>query len=293
MNKRLFKDFCVFSKYQLESKDIDPVYPVLRRYYRLRGLTGEQKLWFTELYVTFYDLGSAQKVFDKYLCMAEIEDPLTYSTGIERRGFRGNGLATEHLNSFVAAVRRYGKILSWVKSGMNSSSREESWRKMRDSYQHLRYCGPWSSYKWADLLKNVHGFKLTANDIGVGGNSETAGPIPGMVLLTEENWKRCATDVALQKDLLSRSVDAGVAFSGLDQLETCLCDFNSLVKGSYYSGHDIDIQQVQLPDDPVWQEARAAEIPAQTRGEIGGWIGVRKKLKALYRDKGEIYSDLR
>jgi len=158
----------------------------------------------------------------------------------------------------------------------------------------LPYAGPWSSYKWADLLKNVHGLRITANDVGVGGKGETAGPIPGMVLLTGLDWKQCANDTNSQRDLLSRCVEHyGVPFTGLDQLETCLCDFNSLAHGRYYSGHDIDVQMEHLPTDKIWWMARGIAIPKSCRGEVGRrWNGPRKALKSLYRDKGIIHTDL-
>jgi hypothetical protein len=291
MNKKLFEDFCKFSRYQLASWDIDPTYPVLKKYYVLRGFDIETALWFTQLYVAFYHLGSAQEAFKRYPKPSKVKN-MTYPTGIERRGFRGNDLASLHLNGLYKKVEGAG-IKPGIDAFIERGKRRKSWRVLREEFQTLPYAGPWSSYKWVDLLKNVHGFKIDANNIGVGGNSETAGPVPGMVLLMDMDWRRCATDTVVQRDLLSRCIDNDVKFNGLDQLETCLCDFNSLVKGRYYSGHDVDQQMEHLPKEKIWWEARRVAIPKRVRGEVGRrWVGVRKELKALYVKEGIIHTDL-
>ncbi len=134
----------------------------------------------------------------------------------------------------------------------------------------------------------MHDVPITASDLGVGGASETSGPIPGMVLLTGKSWNVCATDLALQRDLLLKARASGVPFSGLDQLETALCDFNSLHKGGYYVGHDIDDQMTKLAGcGPMLWESRSV-FPDAFRGEVGGWNGVRKELKTAYRDRGVV-----
>jgi hypothetical protein len=156
--------------------------------------------------------------------------------------------------------------------------------------QRLPHGGPWSSYKFADLLAHVHGQPITANDLGIGGGGETAGPIPGMTLVTGSDWRRCSRDVGLQRELLGEARHRGVGFSGLDQLETSLCDYNSLVRGRYYLGHDIDQQMSALEraGSPALWEARAV-FPDAYRGELHDWFGVRKPLKAMWRDQHRLY----
>jgi hypothetical protein len=111
-----------------------------------------------------------------------------------------------------------------------------------------------------------------------------------MVRLTGQPWKRCATDVMLQRQLLLECRDRGVPFNGLDQLETALCDFNSLCKGTYYVGHDIDQQMDQLKNlGREWWDARKAAFPSGYLGEVSGWPGVRKELKRQYADDGLLH----
>jgi hypothetical protein len=166
---------------------------------------------------------------------------------------------------------------------------QNGWKAARCGLETVSGAGPWASYKWADLLVSVHGLPFEASDIGVGGQGETAGPVCGMVLLTGRTWKECAAKVDLQRALLDEARVAGVPFRGLDQLETALCDFNSMAKGGYYHGHDIDQQMVQLNTSSagLW-EARTESFPVRFRGEASGWSGVRKDFKRAYADRKEL-----
>lgn len=287
----VLEDFCTFAKGQLESGDIDPMYPVLSEFYEAEELHKAQALWRTLLYVVFYHVGSAEQVWRRYPTMQRVE-LWPMPTGIERRGFRGNGKAQELLNTLVDHVRnKHGGRLDVWADEMVQRRGEQGWADARQAFEQFRFNGPWASYKWADLLKHVHGYDITADDIGVGGKGKAAGPIPGMVILTGKHWRECAEDVALQKRLLDECVMRGVPFDGLDQLETALCDFNSLYRGRYYVGHDIDMQMEHLKQSSagLW-EARARAFPACYLGERNGWFGVRKKLKTLYRDRRQVWA---
>lgn len=278
-------DFYASARAQIASGDIDPMYPVLRRFYEAERCEREVALWRTLLYVTWYHVGSASLVWRRI----PEPRPLTegdvrgLSTGTERRGFRGNVIAATHVNALLALAQKAGGLARFV-DGLVGDGGETGWARTREALQVVAWLGPWASYKWADLLKHVHGAPITANDIGVGGNSETAGPIPGMVRLTGENWRECATNIGLQKRLLGEARDAGVPFDGLDQLETTLCDFNSLCKGGYYIGHDIDAQMdhLNVATEPGLWEARATSFESRYLGEHHDWFGVRKNLRPVY-----------
>lgn len=283
----LFEIFCRFAKGQIYSWDIDPTYPVLKRIYDMEGLDSNTRLWRTFLYVTFYSLGSSYRVWSLYPePTIPNESDLNQPTGIERRGFRARpDLVLKHIQAAMDLTK--GDFKGWVEGYGSGTS---GWDAARDGMRSLPWGGNWSAYKWADLLKNTHDFPLEAPDFGVGGGGETAGPIPGMVTLTGRPWKECAEDLELQKDLLARSKKAGVPFGGLDQVETCLCDFNSLCHGRYYIGHDIDSQMESFRTGAVpasFWEARSV-IPSEFRGELNGWAGVRKELKGRFLAYGEV-----
>lgn len=285
-DQRLFNAFVRFSQAHIASGDIDPMYPVLRQVYDDLKLFEEQRLWRTVLYVATYHIGSAWKLAALFptptaLLNAQAGSMPNLPTGTERRCFRGRPDALElHLRS-VAAQH---PLLGWVNA---CGDGEEGWRRTREAFQTLPFGGPWSSYKWADLLACVHTRPITADDLGVGGGSESAGPIPGMVKLTGRPWKACATEKPLQRALLDECRFAGIPFKGLDQLETSLCDFNSLTKGRYYVGHDIDEQMEKLKDAPIefWR-ARSKVFEKRYLGEVMGWQGVRKHLNKRFVDDG-------
>jgi hypothetical protein len=280
----LFDQFCTFAKKHIESGDIDPTYPLLKEVYKARGYPAENALWYTFLYVTWYNLGSAETVFAKYPSPPKsIDEPLVLPTGTERRSFRGNDKAREHLAVLLEEAGKHGGFEPWM-SYLTKEGGEIGWDFVRSEFQKLRFVGPWASYKLADLLAHVHDYAITASDLGIGGAGETAGPIPGLVRLTGYDWPRCAYDKKLQREILKEARDRGVPFSGLDQLETVCCDFNSLCKGAYYVGHDVDAQQEHLGREPHrdFAAARRAVFDPIYLGEIGGWFGVRKHKKTEF-----------
>ena len=297
-NENLFKDFCIFSQKQLDSWDIDPMYPILVELYNAKNLDRNKSLWWTFLYVSWYHIGSAEKSWKIWPepTRISIDDyseqfQKSFPTGTERRLFRGRFKDfVTHVNSFMSITT--GDVEGWLNASIGHGG-ESGWSSLRSEFEMVKFNGPWASYKWADLMKHVHSCPITANDIGVGGGSATAGPVPGMVKLTGRTWQECARDVPLQKALLYACKNAGVGFDGLDQLETALCDFNSMHKGKYYSGHDIDHQMEQLSHSSasLW-EARERAIPEQFRGEAScwskGWFGVRKERNKIYKLHGVV-----
>jgi hypothetical protein len=285
INVDLFKQFKQFAVPYIHCWDIDPVYPVLKEVHDRRGLDADQRIWHTLLYVTWYHMGSAEYVWELSPEPA-IFNPAglpVLPTGIERRGFRGEIgkiKAIEQLNWFYHLTCKMS-LSCWVDNHAALGGKI-GWQMMYDRFKEIKNNGTWASYKWCDLCKNVLGFNITAPDIGVGGGDEHAGPVPGMVQLTGENWKRCATDRALQQELLNYCCEQGIPFDGLEELETALCDFNSLTHNRYYVGHDIDSQQEQFTKmkvPPVYWKARKAVLPWRYLGEVNGWAGVRDHLK--------------
>jgi hypothetical protein len=300
---RLWRDFIVFANAQLLTKDIDPAYPVLKARFDLDECSEETRLWRLILYLTYYSLSSAEKAWahcPEFLEFTRGARLPALPTGIERRGMRGNPEAVnrflesvrERVSGCGGAPRRNDSLVAWVRAVLPVESPryrpESGWRAIRDQVAECWGVGPWASYKWADLLKHVGGYNITANDIGLGGGSKTAGPVPGLALLSGQTPDYVATHEHFQREWFDRAREAGARFGGLDQFETALCDFNSLVKGTYYVGHDIDLMQETLEPDSPFFAARAAALPSDTLGEVGGWKGVSKFAKAVYRDSGNV-----
>lgn len=302
----IFNDFITFAGLQIASTDIDPVYPVLRHSFDAQKLEPEIQAWRLLLYVTWYHLGTAEQAWTRWpfpdilLPTSETSDWLVQAkTGVERRGFRGNIGALCFINDTLSEARgpkQDRTLIGWIyrisAAYGGGLQPERAWDGIRSEFQRARGAGPWASYKWADLVTHVLGFPITASDIGVGGNGKEAGPVTGLMRLT--NWTRdwCLRPQTQREFFtqcnLAFQTRGLPSFQGLEQMETALCDFNSLCKGTYYVGHDIDAMMEQLlPTSALWI-SRSVVIPESYRGEDRGWSGVRRKLKTRYRDTGAL-----
>lgn len=296
INHKLFKDFKTFCGPYLSSGDVDPVYPVLRAVHDARGYDVEKRIWSTILYFTWYHLGSAEKMQFVPPELFMIKLPPVLPTGIERRGFRGkvgSTKASEFLRNVLEKKDFFGSLEAWmfgaVEGDHYDDTPEQSWIHLFNNIMGLKHCGTWAAYKWCDLAKNVLNFNISAPDIGYGGGGENAGPIPGLVQLTGCDWKECANNISLQRKFYDYCLGEGIEFNGMEQMETALCDFNSLTHGRYYIGHDLDKQMEDLMGLPqVYWDARAQVFPEGFLGEFNGWRGVDKGLCKRYISCGEI-----
>ena len=290
-------NFARFGGAMILSGDIDPQFWILRYMYKKLKLDRNTALWWTCVYLLYYHLGSAVQAWKRYPepCFIRKKDwsrDLPYFK--QRRCFRGNEYARDQINTIVKVSN--GDLASWIDNLVDNNS-EESWTRIREAMSELPYHGPWSSYKFCDMMKFVHSYPITAPDIGTKPGA-TAGPIAGLNSLTGLDWKRCANDNQLHRDLLQMTIDLGAPVNGLDQLESMLCDYQSLINGKYYVGHDIDRDQAQLElerrRDPVldilWG-ARRHIFDERLLGEVGGWSGVRSHLNKVYKDRRRIIHD--
>lgn len=82
------------------------------------------------------------------------------------------------------------------------------------------------------------------------------------------------------------------------KLETSLCAYDKMFKGTRYNGYYADRQLeevVKMRKEPEFREAcdailkaRKMAIPKRYRGEDNGWYGIRKEEKKSYRQNGRI-----
>ncbi len=291
------RDFARFGRAMILSGDIDPQFPILKQLYRTLDLDRNTALWWTCIYLLYYHLGSAVQAWRQYpkpdtIRKREWNHDLPYFK--QRRCFRGNEHARNQINTLVRLSD--GDLAAWVDNLVGDGG-EEGWTRVREAVSEIPYHGPWSSYKFCDMMKFVHLYPITAPDIGTKPGA-TAGPIAGLNSLTGLDWKKCANDDQLHRDLLQMVIDLGTPVNGLDQLESMLCDWQSLINGRYYLGHDIDRDQAQLELerrrnrllDILW-EARYLIFDKRLLGEIGGWAVPRSRLKSVYRDRRRIVHD--
>lgn len=152
------------------------------------------------------------------------------------------------------------------------------------------------THNTCEVLQKVYGLPLTAPNMG---NEFSTGPRDGLALfrrnLPPGNSKATvryldAFAEDLRKELrLFHEVEVPI-----EELETALCDFHSMVKGRYAPGHDIDYMQLQLernkrPDlmEAVWA-ARTAALPREWLGELNGWPGRSQSRDQWYKKHGQV-----
>ena len=299
---RAVRDFVTFGSAMIHSGDIDPQFWILRRYYKTHRVDKNTALWLSFLYLTFYHLGSASVAWrlwpqPVFIRRRQWEDVDLFFFK-QRRLFRGNTHGLDHLDKAIRWTD--GDFVSWVEEAVGNGG-PEGWARVRAAYSILPYTGPWSSYKWCDMMKFVHKYPITAPDIGnkPGG---TAGPIAGLSSLTGLSWEECAGDFRIHDYLYDFVTgELGMPLHGMDQLESCLCDYQSIINGRYYCGHDIDrdLAQLQKYDEnevtKYFYKARDKIFDHRYLGEHQpglfeewNWSGVRKELKSRYRDKKEL-----
>jgi len=292
---RELNNFARFGGAMILSGDIDPQFPILKNLYHTLNLDRNTALWWTCIYLLYYHLGSAVQAWKRYPepCFIPKKDwsrDLPYFK--QRRCFRGNEYALNQINTIVKVSN--GDLATWIDNLVNNNS-EESWTRIREAVSELPYHGPWSSYKFCDMMKFVHSYPITAPDIGTKPGA-TAGPIAGLNSLTGLDWKICANDNQLHRELLQMTIDLGAPVNGLDQLESMLCDYQSLINGRYYVGHDIDRDQSQLMlhnnklSNILWK-ARRHIFDERLLGEVWDWSGVRSYLNGVYKDRRRIIHD--
>lgn len=286
-NKRLFKDFALFAKHHIASRDVDPMYWVIPEGCRLMRLTNDQKIWFTLLFTTWYNLASAERVFRLYREPQVIDKNPGFSFGLGRRLFRGNDSSLVHVE---AAVKAFGASpWKWVNEVAGEGG-TDGWKRMFDAFMELPFAGHWSAYKWCKHMKSTWGLPIVAPQVGIAHTAaKNAGPVPCMVRLTGLDWKECATNVELHHGFHAALAEQGAVYNGLDGLDCGFCNFNGVIIGRYYVGKNIDSQQKQLKKAPsaVFWQARSV-IPEPYRGELHGWNGTRKDLLVAYRDRKEL-----
>ena len=294
-------DIVEFGRWHVESRDIDPVYPVLRDLCDRRDVDAESRLWLLFCYVAFYDLASGLTVWemtgtpDKLdrVDVADACDRLPKAT--ERRGHRRPGFAYRHLQSVAAHGRAHGSLWSLVTSGFGDDP-EHNWLRLQDTLMQIHGNGRWAAYKSGELMMEIADLPVRPTDAG---NAWSSGPRKGLALLfdpVEGNGADAIAQLDAQVDAtLAAFADAGLPLR-VEQVETILCDFASMDAGRFYVGHDIDHLQHQIEHAPALSEslredlwvARERTIDAQWRGEAAGWTGPRKDLNRLYRETGQI-----
>lgn len=276
-----------FAEAELRSHDVDPVYPVLRWLLNAVQATIEEGYWLTVYHLTWYHLGSALRAWELFN-RGEPRWPLPkLPTATERRGNRDPRKLDDNLYGWRTQAGYAGGLDRYIDPPLGLIG----WESTRARVEAVKGNGRWASYKAAEMFAKVNGLPIVAHDMGHAGST---GPRQGLELfrpgLPKGNKPADIGYIDFVTELwcTETGVDAPI-----EEMETLLCDWHSLVAGRYYIGHDIDAMQSQLYAVPSGYtdaalSARAATIPRQYLGEYGGWSGPDPDRKQLFKRFGEL-----
>ncbi len=294
MSKDLWWDYAKFHTLALLTRDVDPVYPVLKRFLELQDVDpgSDDGLWLSVAHLTWYDMGSALRAWSSVALAAEAPG-VRLRCATERRGNRDDNQLKANLASWREAAEASGSLGAFLTDGLPEEP-VERWRDVVRRIQLVHGNGRWASYKLAEILNKVNGVELEFGDMG---HANSSGPRQGLALLVADLPAGDSAKDVRALDEISEVFVAGLRQRGLpapiEEVETTLCDFHALFGGRYYVGNDIDQMQGQLLDQPMSFtddafQARYDRLPHPYLGELGGWVGVDRQRQKAYRDTGEI-----
>lgn len=232
------RDFLVFAEHMVRSEDIDPLYPVLRALYQQYGFKQEQALWATALYLAYYNLPSALQALALWPLYDRPQPAASelhrFPRAVERRGLRAESALAAHLHSLVSEVHTSVDFAAWLRQGWTGqvyANYEVFWETAQRPWGN----GRWAAFKWCELLKKVHGFNLAAPDMRM---QYCSGPREGLCWLFSLEEPQTVGTLNLAGEHVYHLLHNHGFRSDWEQVETLLCNFNSMRKGNYYCGHD-------------------------------------------------------
>ncbi len=306
---KLLDDFIHFSQRQYDCLDYDPFHPMLAK--MREGMDYEDGLWLSTVYMAFYNIGSAWVAFKS----AKPGGPLPawaykLPIGVQRRNLRG-GKVKLHLDDFSAQAERAGSIREFLTKGFGAQP-GANWRKLQETLAGVWGNGRWGCYTLGELYQKVNHLPCLPTDIM---NDGSSGPRAGLAYLlgipSELPVAELDQHAAELFHLMRPKIKTAIWYLpknhyDFGMLESQLCDFNSLRKGNYYIGRDIDRDQERIADtwrvlkalgrptkilDEVWK-VREAAFDRMYLGEFNGWSGRTEYANMHYVRTGQVADHL-
>lgn len=234
-------DYARFHWLALETGDVDPVYPVLRKL----EMGVSDLVWLSFLHVAYYDLGSALRAFARLSWRPTEEVPnavLHYPCGTERRAHRDPSQLLRHLESLRALADHFQGLHRFVTS---ATSYGDLFGRVISIWGN----GRWAAYKTCELLAYaLDRPEWEPTDMG---HAHSTGPRKGLALiyggrLPEGNGPAAIHTLNTLSGWLVNELGRRDLVASQATAETTLCDFHSLAGGRYYVGHDIDQMGMQI-----------------------------------------------
>jgi len=270
-----FDKFVYFTRLQLETGDYDAHIPFLRGLVDHLNLNKEKSLWLGFLYMAYYTEGSMYAAFiQPGVASKKTFPPVDLPITTQRRNLYG-GRIHRHFEDLLSR----GSLVGWV-------GQCETWQELIDEVGSVYGNGRWARYTTSELINVMADLKIVPDTFEI---TESSGPRKGLIALELEPIEQSA------EYLIKRLSKEGVNLSP-SMLESILCDWAGMNKGTFYAGRNIDRQlgrilQVEVMLNtkfPVLWEVRDKVFPKESLGEHYGWKGMDNPRKKLYMTKGII-----
>ena len=281
MNKD-FGKFISFARLQLKTGDYDAHIPFLSTLCDSMELSSDERIWVGLLYMAYYTEGSMWRAWrSPGVRGREKHPPLDLPITTQRRNLYG-GRIKKHLGELMEIK----SLTDWV-------GEADSWDSLLKVLKRIYGNGRWASYTTAELLIRLtekEGLEPTGFEI-----LQSSGPKQGLEFLQMPVAEKSALKIL-------RSMEQEEIEIPMSVLESLLCDWSGMNKGSFYAGRNIDRQQGRILHvehlrskktgnavrfKRLWKCRRKC-FPKATLGEKNGWAGIDTKRLKAYRDSGKI-----
>lgn len=304
--EELLLDFFIFSKKEIQCLDFDHFQPIFYEITKNENL--ERALWGSFLYMAYYNEAAAYLVFtDTKTLTIPKEKYLYLPIGKMRRNLRG-GKIVHHISSFIEQVKHHGSIFKFITHGF-TGNQEKDFQIAFENLHSIWGNGRWASFTTTELFQKINHINIIPKNIM---NAGSTGPLFGLKTLMGANIERNINKLNNLTDQLfnkvAKHLDPKIYYlqnpNQFDHgmFESLLCNFNSLMKGDYYIGRDIDrgfglikktreiSKKLRIKTKRLRKIYRIRKkiFPANLLGENFNWEVEPKYAKQYYMKTGEI-----
>jgi hypothetical protein len=265
-----------FVKLQLYSGDYDAHIPTFVELKREHKLSIEAAVELSFLYMAYYSEASAWIHFQTY-------------GGLHSRAIDYLPIETQRRNLYGGRIHLHLTELCELhqdKPWLDRLRACNSWSELLDEVGSVYGNGRWSSFTTSELLIHTAELDIEPDSFEV---LSSSGPLNGMLALGLAPCEQTC------KDVHQALLDEGITTS-FSQLESLLCDWCGVCKGSFYSGRNWDRQQGRILKVeertgklllPLW-EVRSKATKLGCLGELNGWAGIDKQRLKHYAKTGVV-----
>lgn len=263
------------------------------------NLTADEKAWLCYLYGLSYSCTTAIRIFSEFdnvltinprllkLYWKEHKDTLWFNP--DKKYIKNNNQVIPAIQSFYKLCREYKSPYSYLQK--HSSSFDALYNEI---IKNWRFFGPHGTFLFFDAMYGVLP-ELYTDPETLNWKHMSKPVIEGMLHFRYED--DCIQTKTYNFENFNKSLNQikRRTKKPVIQIESVLCAFRKLFKGTRYYGYYADrMLEECLSSEPyltgcnIWG-FRADTIPLHLRGEDQGWNGIRKERLNLWISKGVMY----